>query len=145
MSNFWKELLTYKGNGWWDLPKTSRSQSNPKYEGPIGGSWLTKFWNFVSHSGVDHAGPGFYSIVAIFLAVVTLLELWVYNIKTFGVWLNPILIVMSLFKFIGVVAFFMHLRFDHRYFTLIFTFCMILGVSVFVSALLLKTFAISIQ
>ena len=145
MSDFWKGLLTHKGNGWWNLPKTSQSEPNPKYEGPIGGPWLTNWWKFLTHSGVDHAGPAFYTVVAIFLAVITLLEVWIYTIKEFGVWLNPILIVLSLFKFIGVVAFFMHLRFDHRYFTLIFTFCMILGVSVFISALLMKSFAKTIQ
>ncbi|MCL0030555.1 cytochrome C oxidase subunit IV family protein [Dehalococcoidia bacterium] len=145
MSDFWKELLTHKGNGWWNLPKTSQAEPNPKYEGPIGGPWLANWWKFLTHSGVDHAGPVFYTIVAIFLAVVTIVEVWIYTIPTLGGWLNPLLIVLSLFKFIGVVAFFMHLRFDHRYFTYIFTFCMILGVSVFISALLMKSFAKTIQ
>jgi cytochrome c oxidase subunit 4 len=145
MSDFWKELLTHKGNGWWNLPKTSQAEPNPKYEGPIGGPWLANWWKFLTHSGVDHAGPVFYTVVAIFLAVVTIVEVWIYTIPTLGGWLNPLLIVLSLFKFIGVVAFFMHLRFDHRYFTYIFTFCMILGVSVFISALLLNSFAKTIQ
>ena len=145
MSDFWKELLTHKGNGWWNLPKTSRAEPNPKYEGPIGGPWLANWWKFLTHSGVDHAGPVFYTVVAIFLALVTIVEVWIYTIPTLGGWLNPLLIVLSLFKFIGVVAFFMHLRFDHRYFTYIFTFCMILGVSVFISALLLNSFAKTIQ
>ena len=100
MSDFWKELLTHKGNGWWNLPKTSQAEPNPKYEGPIGGPWLANWWKFLTHSGVDHAGPVFYTVVAIFLAVVTIVEVWIYTIPTLGGWLNPLLIVLSLFKFI---------------------------------------------
>ena len=86
MSDFWKELLTHKGNGWWNLPKTSQAEPNPKYEGPIGGPWLANWWKFLPHSGVDHAGPVFYTVGAIFLAVVTIVEVWIYTIPTLGGW-----------------------------------------------------------
>ena len=49
--------------------------------------------------------------------------------------------LLSALKFIGVVAFFMHLRFDNKYFTIIFSSCMILGILVFISLLLLWSFA----
>lgn len=141
MSNLWKILTTHRGNGWWNLPQTPQSNTNPKNEGPLSISWLKKLWNLLSHGGVDHAGPAFYTIIAVFLAIVTLLELWIYTVKTLGAWLNPLLFLLSALKFVGVVAFFMHLRFDHKYFTIIFTFCMILGISVFISLLLLWSFA----
>ena len=108
MSNFLKDITSHKGNGWWNLPETTQSEINPKNEGPISIPWLKKIWNIISHGNVEHAGPGFYTIVAIFLAIVTLIELWIFTVETLGGWLNPLLFILSALKFIGVVAFFMH-------------------------------------
>ena len=141
MSNFLKDITSHKGNGWWNLPETTQSEINPKNEGPISIPWLKKIWNIISHGNVEHAGPGFYTIIAVFLPIVTLIELWIFTVETLGGWLNPLLFILSALKFIGVVAFFMHLRFDNKYFTIIFSACMILGILVFISLLLLWSFA----
>ena len=43
----------------------------------------------------------------------------------------PLLLLLSAGKFVGVVAYFMHLRFDHRMFTYFFLSAMIVGVFIF--------------
>ena len=67
MSNFWKDITSHKGNGWWNLPETTQSEIDPKNEGPISIPWLKKIWNIISHGNVEHAGPAFYTVVACLL------------------------------------------------------------------------------
>ena len=141
MTNLWQKLTYHKGNGWWNLPRTSSQESNPPYEGPIGGAWLGNIWRVVTHGGVSHAGPGFYWLVGFLLAIITLAEVWAFTLKGLGSWYVPILLILSLIKFVGVVAFFMHLRFDHRLFSYIFVAAMIIGIGIFTSLLLLSKFA----
>jgi len=64
---------------------------------------------------VEHAHPGSkeYVIIAMILAVITALEVAVYYIPAVHQFIVPILIVLSAVKFWMVVAFFMHLKFDH--------------------------------
>ena len=102
MSNFWKDITSHKGNGWWNLPETTQSETNPINEGPISIPWLKKIWNIISHGNVEHAGPTFYTVIAVFLAVVTLIELWIYTVETLGGWLNPLLFILSALKFVGI-------------------------------------------
>ena len=141
MTNLWQKLTYHKGNGWWNLPHTSSQESDPPYEGPIGGAWLGNIWRVVAHGGVSHAGPGFYWLVGFFLAIITLAEVWAFNLGGLGSWYVPLLLILSLFKFVGVVAFFMHLRFDHRLFSYIFVSVMIIGIGIFTSVLLLSKYA----
>jgi cytochrome c oxidase subunit 4 len=141
MTNLWQKLTYHKGNGWWNLPHTSSQESDPPYEGPIGGAWLGNIWRVVTHGGVSHAGPGFYWLVGFFLAIITLAEVWAFNLGGLGSWYVPLLLILSLFKFVGVVAFFMHLRFDHRLFSYIFVSVMIIGIGIFTSVLLLSKYA----
>ena len=96
-------------------------------------------------SGRAHPTQAKYVAIALILAAVTAFEVAIVYMAFLGGVLAPILVVLSAVKFALVAMFFMHLRFDHRYFTYIFTFCMILGVSVFISALLMKSFAKTIQ
>jgi cytochrome c oxidase subunit 4 len=137
MANLWQKLTYYKGNGWWDLPRTASTESNPPHEGPIGGAWLGNILRTVTHGGVSHAGPGFYWLVGFFLGAITLLEVWLFNAQGLGAWYIPILLGLSALKFIAVVAFFMHLRFDGRLFTYIFSSCMIIGIGIFTIVLFL--------
>ncbi len=68
----------------------------------------------------DHPGEGKYIKIAIILAVITGVEV------AFSYWeavegiLAPALIFMSIIKFVIVVAYFMHLRFDSRLFRRLF-------------------------
>jgi cytochrome c oxidase subunit 4 len=84
------------------------------------------------HSSVDHAAMGevkehptwsTYWKVAIVLTLITAVEVWIYYIPTFVASRGfvPTLLVLSAVKFITVVMFYMHLKYDHRLFRVLFT------------------------
>jgi len=68
-----------------------------------------------------HVSNRTYIGVAAILAVLTALEVMVFYIPALRPVLYPILIVLMLAKFALVVLFFMHLKFDHRLFSGLFT------------------------
>ena len=140
MASLWRKLTHHYGNGWCNLPHTPSNEPNPPHEGPIGGAWLGNMWRILTHGGVSHAGPGFYWLVGLFLSIVTLVEVWLFAVEGLGSWYIPLLLFLSLLKFIGVVAFFMHLRFDHRLFTYLFGASMVVGIFIFTLLLLLLEF-----
>ena len=140
MASLWRKLTHHDGNGWGNLPHTASNEPNPPYEGPIGGAWLGNIWRILTHGGVSHAGPAFYWLIGFFLAIVTLIEVWLFGVEGLGSWYIPLLLILSLMKFVGVVAFFMHLRFDHRLFTYLFGAAMVVGIFIFTLLLLLLQF-----
>ena len=119
-----KDLFHYDGNGWWKIPKTSEADSNPPHEHPFGG-FVIKFKNFITFitSGKGHAGPVYYWVIAGILGVITLIEVWWFDQEGLRYILVPAMLGFSLVKFILVVAFFMHLRFDNKLFSYIFVAC----------------------
>jgi cytochrome c oxidase subunit 4 len=62
----------------------------------------------------DHASVRTYVYVALVLTVVTALEVGVIYIRFLTPIIVPLLLAMSLAKFVLVVLFFMHLRYDAR-------------------------------
>ena len=83
-------------------------------------------------SHADHAALGEvhehptwaqYKWVALILTVITVIEVWVYYIPSFVATrlFVPALLVMSAVKFAIVVMFYMHLKYDHRLFRVLFT------------------------
>ena len=86
----------------------------------------------------DHPGEAQYIKIALILAVITGIEV------VFSYWdavegiLAPSLIFMSIVKFIMVVAFFMHLRFDSRLFRRLFVAG--IGLAIFCYTAVLTTF-----
>lgn len=78
-----------------------------------------------------HASRGTYWMVALVLAIITLLEVAVFYVPLLRTIIVPVLLVLSAAKFTLVAMFFMHLRYDRP----------ILSV-VFVSALLVATILI---
>jgi cytochrome c oxidase subunit 4 len=131
MANLWQKFTKHDGNGWWNLPHGPSNELNPPYEGPIGGAWFGNLWRTITHGNVAHAGVGFYWLMGLILAVITLVEVWLFTVETLGGWFIPLLLILSLGKFVGVVAYFMHLRFDNRMFTYFFASAMIVGVLIF--------------
>jgi cytochrome c oxidase subunit 4 len=100
------------------------------------------------HSGEDLSANEFgdhqhgatdkqYIIIAVILAAITACEVTLTYMDVGWVFL-PALIVMMIAKFLIVVSFFMHLKFDNRLFS--FLFYMGLGLAVFVYAVALATF-----
>ena len=85
----------------------------------------------------SHASVGFYWMIAGVLAVITGLEVAIFYIPAIAPVLVPILLVLSLAKFILVVAFFMHLKFDSWWFTGLFLAGLTLAVFLVTSLILL--------
>jgi cytochrome c oxidase subunit 4 len=83
------------------------------------------------HASADHAALGSkhghptwatYLKVAFVLTLITAVEVWVYYIPTFVASraFVPSLLIMSAIKFVTVVLFYMHLRYDHKLFKVLF-------------------------
>jgi len=93
-----------------------------------------------ARSGVNEAGhpTAFrYVQIALILAVLTGFEVWVYYQSGLRNVLTPILLALSAVKFALVVLFFMHLKFDNRLFSALFTLGLIIGGSIMVSLIIL--------
>jgi cytochrome c oxidase subunit IV len=73
----------------------------------------------------EHAHPTWstYWKVALILALITVSEVWAYYIPSFvaGRAFIPTLLFLSGLKFAIVVMFYMHLKYDHRIFRVLFT------------------------
>ncbi len=69
-----------------------------------------------------HAHPNelAYVKIALILAAITAIEVIIYYLESAGSILVPALLVLSAIKFITVVAYFMHLKFDDRRLTWVF-------------------------
>ncbi len=67
-----------------------------------------------------HPTAGTYVRVAAILTVLTVIEVGVFYVPAFRPFLAPILLVLSAVKFAIVVMFYMHLKMDSRFFTLMF-------------------------
>ena len=89
---------------------------------------------------MHHGTPLFYTVIGVILAVITIVEVWAFTIEQLGSMLIPVMLILALAKFVLVVAFFMHLRFDRKYYAWVFASCMVLGAAVFAIALALTTF-----
>ena len=77
------------------------------------------------------------STFRLILAAITLVEFLIFYVESLGVLLIPIMLVLSLMKFVIVVAFFMHLRFDNKLFTYLFFAGFILAAVIAVALLIL--------
>lgn len=88
------------------------------------------------HGGTEeHASNRTYVGVAAILAVLTALEVMVFYIPALEPVLYPILILMMVAKFALVALFFMHLKFDHRLFSGLFTGPLLVSVAVVLAML----------
>lgn len=93
-----------------------------------------------AHGTAEHAHPGSgtYIAVALILTVITAIEVWVYYIPALLPYIFPILIVLSTVKFVLVVGWFMHLKFDHVSYTWYFGGGLALALSIFGGLILLQ-------
>ena len=82
-----------------------------------------------------HPSDAFYIKVALGLALVTAIEVVLYY-KTLGAANNYALLFLSAIKFVAVVAFFMHLKFDNRVLRRLFVTGFILACFVYVAYML---------
>jgi cytochrome c oxidase subunit IV len=86
----------------------------------------------------EHPGPGTYVKIGVVLAILTAAEVAAYYVPGLdGAALLLILLVLSAAKFILVVQWYMHLKFDSKVFTAVFVGPMVLAVLVIVSLIIL--------
>jgi cytochrome c oxidase subunit 4 len=85
--------------------------------------------------GDAHPSPGQYIGVGLILAVITAVEVGVYYVDLAQGALLGMLLVLSAVKFVLVGLWFMHLRFDSRIFSTLFTGGLMLAVGLFIVVL----------
>lgn len=93
----------------------------------------------------EHPSEGTYIRIAVILALVTLAEVVIYYLDAFSGILVPALIVLSAAKFITVVGYFMHLKFDDRRLSWMFAGGLLVAFSVFIAAFVLLHFHKAIE
>ncbi len=84
-----------------------------------------------------HPGPRQYVIIAVILAVLTALEVGAFFLDLTSALVVSILLTLSFAKFVLVVGYFMHLRFDDKRFLAFFAFPLFAMVSIMVALLAL--------
>jgi cytochrome c oxidase subunit 4 len=84
------------------------------------------------HEG-GHPSLKKYVWIAIFLAIITAVEVAIYYIESLEAVLVPTLIVLSVVKFAVVVGYFMHLKFDSRLLTFVFGSALVVSLAVYVA------------
>ena len=136
--NIWSQFLGHSTDGYFRVPDTPQDLPEPENDTPWAGTLklsMDKFNKLTRKGG--HGTPAFYAIVGLILAVITLVEFLIFYVESLGVLLIPIMLILSLMKFVIVVAFFMHLRFDNKIFTYLFFAGFILAAVISVALLVL--------
>lgn len=91
-------------------------------------------------SGVNEAGHPTalrYVQIALILSVLTLFEVWVYYQESLARFLIAVLLGLSAMKFALVVLFYMHLKFDNRLFSTLFTLGLTIAGCIIIALILL--------
>ena len=89
------------------------------------------------HHNPEHPSSLKYVVIALILSVVTAIEVAVVYIEALSALLLPILLILSVGKFIVVVGYYMHLKFDNKLFTILFGSGLILAIYVLCALMLL--------
>ena len=136
--NIWSQFLGHSTDGYFRVPDTPQDLPEPENDTPWAGTLKLSMEKFNKLTRKDgHGTPAFYGIVGLILAVITLVEFLIFYVESLGVLLIPIMLILSLMKFVIVVAFFMHLRFDNKLFTYLFFSGFILAAVIAVALLVL--------
>jgi cytochrome c oxidase subunit 4 len=92
----------------------------------------------VHHEGEGgHASVGTYVLIGVILTVITAVEVAVFYIPALAGVLVPVLVTLSATKFVIVVLFYMHLRYDHPLFRRVFFGLLGLAMLVVISMIIL--------
>jgi cytochrome c oxidase subunit 4 len=94
------------------------------------------------HGGADHkhgASTSTYLIVAVILTIITAVEVWIFYVPAIAnsAAFVPSLLILSAIKFFAVVAFYMHLKYDHQIFRRLFGGPFLIAISTIVAFLFL--------
>lgn len=86
-----------------------------------------------THNEHVHPTQAVYIRIAILLAIITGVEVAIYYIPALESILVPTLVVLSAIKFTIVVGYFMHLKFDEKFLTSVFTAALVVSIVVFIA------------
>ncbi len=89
------------------------------------------------HEHGAHASPAFYWMIGGVLTVITAVEVAIFYIPFLAPALVPALLVLSAAKFLLVIMFFMHLKFDSKIFSGLFLAGMVLATFMTVALVIL--------
>ena len=94
------------------------------------------------HDATAHEHPSEFQYIriAIILAIITIVEVAIYYIDAVRDYLVPALVALSAIKFILVVGYFMHLKFDDKKLTWLFGAALIGSLAVFIGVWLMIDF-----
>ena len=84
-----------------------------------------------------HPGAAAYVKIAVILAILTMTEVAIWYIPALAGILTPALIILSIVKFTLVVMFYMHLKFDSRFFSGVFLAGLFVAVSIILTMIAL--------
>lgn len=106
--------------------------------GPLAADHAEDGYGYARVAG-EHSHPNAlrYVQIATILAVLTAFEVTVYYMQSIRLYLVPILLTLSAVKFVLVVLFYMHLKFDSRLFSALFTLGLLIAGTILVSLLVL--------
>jgi cytochrome c oxidase subunit IV len=96
-------------------------------------------------AGHEHPTEAAYIRIAVILAIITVIEVAIYYIDKDASWLVPALMVLAATKFVMVVGYFMHLKFDDRRLAMIFTGGMVLALGTYIGLFVLMHFHKAIE
>lgn len=91
---------------------------------------------------VEHAHPGpvTYIKIAVVLAILTVTEVAVYYIPALSSIIVPLLITLSLAKFVLVIMYYMHLKYDPKLLSGIFLWGMFVAVAIVLAMIAIYAF-----
>ena len=133
-------MFYHEGDRYFLLPRTGSALPNPPNEGPFGdaGPPVLAWLNRLTYGGRVPT-PLFYTIIGVGLGVLTVIEVWFFTMRdSFGAFFVTVMLLLALFKFVVVVAFFMHLRFDKNLLSLVFASGLIIAIAIFVIMLIVQ-------
>jgi len=87
-----------------------------------------------------HPTANQYLVIALILTVLTVAEIAVYYITFLQPILVPLLLLLSFCKFVLVAAYYMHLHFDSRVFSVLFIFPLMLACLILASLTMLLSY-----
>ncbi|MFZ9158893.1 MAG: cytochrome C oxidase subunit IV family protein [Ilumatobacteraceae bacterium] len=94
----------------------------------------TEHATHAEHGESHGASDKQYVVIALILAALTAIEVSTYYVD-FGPLFMPTLFVLMIVKFVIVVSYFMHLKFDNKLFSYLFYTGLILAIAVYAGAL----------
>jgi cytochrome c oxidase subunit 4 len=94
----------------------------------------------VGHEQPHGPSVGIYLIVALFLVVLTAMEITVFYVPALKAVIVPVLLILAAAKFALIAMFFMHLKYDNWMLSGVFIFPLMIATVLLVSLLMLFTY-----